>query len=415
MRVTVLFENFGPYHLARLSAAAKVCDLSAIELNATSQDYEWQRDERPTRFARHTIFGSERGHRNSVLQSGRRVANAIQETMPDVVAIPGWSGCYAFAALHWCAVNCVPVVIMSESSANDEPRVRWKEWVKRRYVGMCSAALVGGERNRKYLVQLGMPAEKVFLGYDVVDNHYFIESVQKVRQEVGLWRKRLELPERYFLASARFIGKKNLPNLLRAFANYRSEWNYRNNSGLSRAWDLVVLGDGALRGQLDALRQELGLTKNIHFPGFTQYDELPPYYALAGAFIHPSVVEQWGLVVNEAMAAELPVLVSNRCGCAPTLVKEGENGHTFNPQDITAIARCMREMSQMSEEIRQEMGSRSGQIISEFGPERFAGGLHQAAAVSIADRPKVQSAWDRLLLRALVLKNYERLPQRSPA
>jgi 1,2-diacylglycerol 3-alpha-glucosyltransferase len=273
--------------------------------------------------------------------------------------------------------------------------------------------LVGGERHCEYLVQLGMPAESVFFGYDVVDTHYYSRWTKKVREEPGLWRGRLELPERYFLASARFIEKKNLPNLLRAFANYRAESNNRNNSGTSAAWDLVVLGDGELRPRLEALRQELGLTTAVHFPGFRQYDELPMYYALAKAFIHASSVEQWGLVVNEAMAANLPVLVSNRCGCAPTLVRDGENGHTFDPHDIGAMTQCMCKMSALPEQSRQLMGRQSGQIISEFGPERFADGLRRAAAVSTATRTKARNAGDMLLLRALELNNFKRFRQKS--
>ncbi len=64
-------------------------------------------------------------------------------------------------------------------------------------------------------------------------------------------------------------------------------------------------------------------------PGFKPYDELPVYYALANAFVHASTSEQWGLVVNEAIATGLPVIVSNRCGCAPELVNG--NGFTFDP------------------------------------------------------------------------------------
>src|SRR5206468_501416 len=89
------------------------------------------------------------------------------------------------------------------------------------------------------------------------------------------------------------------------------------------AWSLVVLGDGVLRGDLEQLRTELNLGDHVLFPGFKQYDELPAYYGLATAFIHASMVEPWGLVVNEAMAAGLPVLVSARCGCAWDLVEEG--------------------------------------------------------------------------------------------
>ncbi len=81
-------------------------------------------------------------------------------------------------------------------------------------------------------------------------------------------------------------------------------------------WDLVLLGDGPLKPTLLKLISSLGLESCVHLPGFKQYDELPVYLGLAETFIHASTTEQWGLVVNEAMASGLPVLVSNRCGCA---------------------------------------------------------------------------------------------------
>src|SRR5207244_4064698 len=102
---------------------------------------------------------------------------------------------------------------------------------------------------------------------------------------------------------------KNLPRLLEAFAGYR-------RLAGDAAWELVLLGDGPLRPELVALLKDLELDGHVLLPGFKQYDELPAYYGLAGAFIHASTTEQWGLVVNEAMASGLPVLVSDRCGCA---------------------------------------------------------------------------------------------------
>jgi hypothetical protein len=104
------------------------------------------------------------------------------------------------------------------------------------------------------------------------------------------------------------------------------------------------------------------------------------------------------------MAAPLPVLVSNRCGCASTLVKEGENGSTFEPNDLAAMTHCMLDMARTSAESRRDMGHRSGEIIAEFGPKRFADGLRQAADVAVATGAKPHSASDLLLLRLLLLK-----------
>jgi 1,2-diacylglycerol 3-alpha-glucosyltransferase len=412
MRVTVLFDNLGPYHLARLSAAASVCEVTALELNANSVDYEWQTADLPTSIARRTVFSP---NDKSEKTPGERLAAlnlALEETKPDVVAIPGWSGWHAFVAADWCLKSSVPIVVMSESTAIDEPRSWWKESVKRRFVSLCAAALVGGERHAQYLLQLGMPRERIFFGYDVVDNQYFADESARVRGSAEFWRQCLKLPERYFLASARFIEKKNLRRLLRAFAEYRAAISTEPSATATQLWDLVLLGDGPLRTQLLTIREELGLASCVHFPGLRQYGAIPAYYALAEAFIHASIEEPWGLVVNEAMACGLPVLVSNRCGCAPSLVCDGENGRTFDPTDCDAIANCLVEIARSSGDQRQQMGCCSSEIIAGFGSERFAIGLRSATAAALSAQTTKPRVFDRLVLRSLVWKSARKRPQK---
>ena len=122
--------------------------------------------------------------------------------------------------------------------------------------------------------------------------------------------------------------------------------------------------------------------------GFRQYDELPAWYGLASAFVHASTTEQWGLVVNEAMASGLPVLVSNRCGCAPDLVEDGVNGFTFDPYDVEALAGLMQRVAAMTDERRAAMGRAGQRIIAEWGPERFAEGLMQAVEARMRRPPR---------------------------
>src|SRR6185437_13984414 len=97
-----------------------------------------------------------------------------------------------------------------------EPRTWWKEAMKRRMVDLFSAALVGGQPHVEYLVELGMPRKRVFIGYDVVDNDYFGRHTAEIRNSRFEIRSKCSLPENYFLASARFIEKKNLPTLIQA-------------------------------------------------------------------------------------------------------------------------------------------------------------------------------------------------------
>jgi glycosyltransferase involved in cell wall biosynthesis len=394
LRLAVLFHRLGPYHHARLNAAGKQVAVTGIELSAVDDTYAWAAVPGAERFRRVTLFQQRDVVHEPAAAIWHRVHEALEQAQPEAVAIPGWADRGALAALHWCVRRGVPMILMSESTQQDERRRWWKEAVKWRIVRLFQAGLVGGRLHREYLTELGLKKECIAQGYDVVDNEHFRHGAAAARANEGARRQQLALPERYFLASNRFIPKKNLPGLLQAFAAYRK-------AAGAGAWDLVVLGDGELRPELEALREQLGLGDCIHLPGFRQYEELPAYYGLAGAFVHASTTEQWGLVVNEAMAAGLPVLVSQRCGCAPDLVEEGRNGFTFDPQDTDGLSRHLLRMSG-GEYDRLAMGRASEEMIAHWTPDTFAEGLLRATRAGMAaPRPRFGPV-ERLILKALI-------------
>ena len=399
MRVAVIFHRVGPYHCARLEAAARQCDVTAIELVAETQDYAWSPVKDTGGYSRLTLFTSGDTRTMSVKQVFGRTENALQNCRPDAVAIPGWSDKGALAALRWCMETGTPSILMSESTALDESRVRWREWIKERIARLYSTALVGGQRHVDYLAELGMPRKQIFTGYDVVDNEHFRQKAVEVRNQRSEVRQKYGLPENYLLGSARFIKKKNLPTLIRAYARYRQLAGNRDDGERitdNRPWDLVLLGDGPLRETLNSQLSTLNLHGHVHLLGFKQYDELPVYYALAKAFVHTSTTEQWGLVVNEASASGLPVIVSSRCGCVPELVQD--NGFTFDPMNQQELASRLFEMASLSDDERERLGDASRRIAANLGPDRFGEGLKRAATMAI-DLPRRKfRAFDRAIL-----------------
>ena len=234
-------------------------------------------------------------------------------------------------------------------------------------VNSYNIQLAEWDRHADYLAQLRFSRARIFTGYDVVDNGHFVrENAEKLKlrnAEMGAGEisafQRFSVSA-FFLASARFIEKKNLPMLLRAYAEYR-------DAAGADAWKLVLLGDGPLKPDLCSLISDLSLHDSVLLPGFKQYDELPEFYARASAFVHASTTEQWGLVVNEACAAGLPVIVSNRCGCVPELVREGVNGFTFDPMNQDALAACLLEVASLPDEERQaELARLSTEVRAEL-------------------------------------------------
>jgi len=401
--VAVVFHHNGPYHRARLNAAADRLSMTGIEWSAKGYD-AWGAAEGPMRYTKVSLFPEAADHYPDSRQRREAFRSALEQANPDVVAVNGWNNFGSLAAADCCVRLGIPMVVMSESARGDEPRTWWKEASKRRIVDLYSAALVGGQRHAEYLVELGMQRDRIFVGYDVVDNAYFASRTREIRnshlrrgyggQAAFEIQKKYALPENYFLASARFIEKKNLPRLIRAYAEYRQ----RSEIAGSAPWDLVLLGDGPLRETLNSQLSTLNLHPHVHLPGFKQYEELPVYYALASAFVHASTTEQWGLVVNEAIASGLPVIVSERSGCVPELVNG--NGFTFDPLDEQELAARLLEMASLSEHDLQCFAEASRRIAARFGPDRFAEGLEQAATLSINVTQRRFGVMDRALLLA---------------
>jgi 1,2-diacylglycerol 3-alpha-glucosyltransferase len=390
-----LFHRFGPYHHARLDAVRHRLEVVGVEMSAVDATYAWAAEAPSQAFRQVTLFH----HRDATQENGseiiRRVHAALDDIGPAVVAFPGWSARGSLAALSWCVRRGVPAIIMSETTAVDAPRVWWKESLKSLVVHLCQAGLVGGSPHRDYMAKLGMPRERIFVGYDAVDNAHFQRGALLARANAAGLRQQQGLPERFFLASNRFIPQKNLMHLLRAYARYRAMADHE-------PWKLVLLGDGELRGELERAREELGLRETVVMPGFKQYQELPAYYGLAGAFVHASTIEPWGLVVNEAMAAGLPVLVSGRCGCAADLVQDGVNGWVFDPFDIDMLAALMMKVAQMPASQLDVTGRASQQIIARWGPANFAHNAVSAAHAALTVPVRRFRIHERVLLRTLI-------------
>lgn len=394
MRLAVLFHRLGPYHHARLKALNEHVDFTAVEFSRVDDIYAWDIVRTDGTYPVITLFNDADVTSKSIDVVYAQLKSTLARLQPEVVAIPGWSAPAALAALRWCCLTRTPMVLMSESTAHDERRIWWKEWMKSRIIRLFSTALVGGSPQLDYVSALGLSKERVSIGYGVVDNGYFSGQADKVRLAATTLRQQNSLPEKYFLTSNRFIEKKNLHRLLEAYADYVTEVG-------ENAWHLIMLGDGILKEALKSQVIRLGLADKVLFPGFKQYQDLPIYYGLASLYIQASTSEQWGLVVNEAMASGLPVLVSERCGCAPDLVRNGVNGYTFDPFDTKALTQRMLQISDDTCDL-VSMGQASREIIARWSPETFATGMIKAATAALANPPPRAGWFDRALLWMLM-------------
>lgn len=308
------------------------------------------------------------------------VRNTLYQIRPDAVATNSYFLPDTRSAVRWCRKNKVAAITMIDSKEDDAPRKAWREYLKSIIVRQYNAALVAGIPHREYMTKLGIKEDCIYDGLDVVDNDYFATMAERARRDPRAFS---HLPgligERpYFLVSSRFIGRKNLDRMLTAYGEYRRR--------AEAPWRLVILGDGRLREDLELqiAREEI---EEVTFAGLRPLHEVCAYYAFAGALAHPAIVDQWGLVVNEAMATGLPVVVSTGAGCAFDLVEPGKNGFRFKPHDTEGLTAALLRIADPDTD-RVAMGRESLRIIGGWTPKRFASGLYRAARDGIASREK---------------------------
>tara|TARA_R110000850_G_scaffold125699_5_gene244226 strand:+ start:1077 stop:2267 length:1191 start_codon:yes stop_codon:yes gene_type:complete len=389
-RVAIQFARFGPYHLARIDAAATALGITdwkvhGLETAGTDATYDWEEETGEQSWMRHTVFPNEEWESIPPGRARKAMTDALDALKPDAICISGWGSPDARACLDWCKRNNAKAIVMSETREVDGDRNWWKEKLKGMIVRRFDGGLVGARSHRDYLVKLGLPAERIQLGYNVVNNEFFSKASDQFRQE----DENLALRP-YFLASNRFIERKNLSRLIEAFAKASDKPNSK-----APDWDLCLLGDGLLAPRLKTQCEELGLMVSerapwedsqentsasvVFFPGFRQIEELPRFYANAGCFVHPALEEPWGLVINEAMACGLPILSSHNVGAAEELVEDGVNGWNFNPASIPEITRCLSRITLLNGGERSKMNAASSELLEIHCPTHaFGDGVKQA-------------------------------------
>lgn len=385
MNIVILFINIGYYHYARLKAASESCGgrgwrVIGMQVTGSTLRHPWGALADNPNIPLITMQSESGSHVTPEGKipsiSARRVHECLEEIRPDVVFLPGWSFEICRQCLAWCKKRSIPVVLMSESKYDDEPRFWLKERLKKwRYVRHFDAALVGGESHKDYAAYLGISRDRIITGYDIVDNLHFERGADHVRHDPAEGRKAFpEIPRRpYFIAVTRFVPRKNILGLVRAYAQY-----VNLAAGGEESWDLVICGNGP---QLDAVWGEvsrLDLGSRVHLPGFLPYSAVPAWYGMAGAFVHPALQEQWGLVVNEACASGLPVIVSKTVGSSCDLVADARNGFLVDPTDIGDISDKLSLISRLGDESLRMMGDYSRDLARKLAPERFGDGVVRA-------------------------------------
>ena len=363
-----LWENFGPYHLDRLSRVseyfASTFDVIGIELFARSQVYDWE-------------AAPDADLKLVTLFDGNRPRSFWSRLIRILRTLPPARGSFAFFC-HYIRLEVFVaallfrlrggrVFVMNNSKFDDYERSLWREAGKRLFMLPYHGGLSNRGRSSDYMRFLGVPAGRIAGGYNTV-------GLQRVRQDAGV----PPAPDgpafrgRHFIAVARLVPKKNLGMLLDAYALYCK--------AIDAPRDLVLCGSGPEEEALKARAQDLGIAERVQFKGWQQAAEVARLLGGALVLILPSVEEQFGNVVIEAQALGLPAIISDNCGARDDLIRSGVNGFVVEPDNPAGLAYFMSELSG-NEALWRRMATAAAESSWKCDTSRFVEGIEKLMSI----------------------------------
>lgn len=379
-RLVIVTEIISPYRIPLFNALAEHpdVDLHVIFLAETDPTLrQWRVYKEEIRFSYQVLpsWRKQVGRHNVLLNRG--IGAALAGAAPKAILCGGYNYVASWQSLCWARQRNVPFLLWSESNLYEMRRHNGlTELLKSEFVSRCAAFVVPGTWGREYLQVHKVNEEVIFTAPNAVDNDFFSCQATIVRQNPASFLRELGLPDRYFLFVGRLVREKGVFELLSAYEELDEQ--VRCHVGL------VFVGDGSCRADLQQRAASIS-TGLIKFSGFAHREELAAYYALAEMLILPTYSDTWGLVVNEAMACGLPVILSRAAGCNPDLVKENWNGLSIAPRDVPSLTLAMHKLA-TDADLRVTMGSHSCELISRYSPKEWSNSIAGALRMTVGAR-----------------------------
>ncbi|MBS1799820.1 MAG: glycosyltransferase family 4 protein [Acidobacteria bacterium] len=304
----------------------------------------------------------------------RRLKGRNGEPPFDLLWVHGYAMVNSMAAMLAAKALGIPVLMRSDSTMIDRSRSEMKLAAKRLFFlglrQLIDGVLTVGTLNDAYWQHAVGDSVPRFLMPYAVDNAYFQsrseEAAPRRAELMAEWG--IEPGRPVILFASKLQQRKHADHLLEAYRLLLARTGKRPY--------LLIVGDGETREMLE--REAEGLA-DVRFCGFRNQSELPRYFDLATVFVLPARHEPWGLIVNEAMNAQRPVIVSSDVGAHPDLVTDGVEGYVYPVGDIEALATALHRVIDTPGEA-ERMGRAAFERINEWDFERDIAALRRAIA-----------------------------------
>ncbi len=252
------------------------------------------------------------------------------------------------------------LIIWATLSEYSEQSRGWRRTALRRFLlRFADAVLVNGQSGAKYIASIGYPRKKVFL----------LPQTTEVSAFARVPVHRFGATAHRILIVGNLVERKNI-------AGFLSVLGLWCKSHPERKVEVLIAGEGPERETIESAVRDQNLT--VRLLGNVPYPDLPQVYEQGGALAFPTLADEWGLVVNEAMAAGLPVLGSLYSQAVEDLVLDGENGWVFRPDQPEEVYMKLDRFFSTEEHDLNCMRSRARETALQFTPESMADGILNA-------------------------------------
>lgn len=379
-RLLAISEIISPYRIPVFNALASepAIDLHVIFLAENDPTFrQWRVYEDEINFSYEVLpsFRRRVGGQNILLN--RNLSGALARFSPECILAGGYNYIASWQALSWARRRHVKFLLWAESTIRDKrANYRVIEFLKGIFLRRCNGFVVPGKSSSAYLNRYQVAESAIFAAPNAVDIDLFARLAAETRIDDAGERKALRLPSRFFLFAGRLVPEKGVFDLLEAYG--------RQAPALRAEIGIVFAGDGPARSGLSARAAAIA-PGSVHFTGFLHRENLARHYALAEALVFPTWADAWGMVVNEAMACGLPVIVSDAAGCTADLVEDSWNGRMVRAGDVDQLASAMAQVV-ADPKARATMGQHSKQRIGEYSPQTCAAGIARAAFSRVGEQ-----------------------------
>jgi glycosyltransferase involved in cell wall biosynthesis len=269
----------------------------------------------------------------------RDIRDYIVKNEIQLVILLGYNDLTRLLLISWAYRAGIPVLLTADSNIFGDARTKWwvrpfkrlfVRWVLRRLAGLMPMGTCGRAYFRSYLDH-GLPE---FL-FPYEPDYAAIQATDPAQVEAFKAKHQLDPKRKYLLYCGRLVDVKRVDVLLDAFSRM----------ALARPdWDIVIAGDGPLRAQLQRSVPPQ-IQHRVKWLGFLQFGDVILAYHACHVLVHPSDYEPWALVINEAVACNMPIIATSVVGAAVELVRHRENGLLVAPRSVEAMTDALWEIT----------------------------------------------------------------------